>query len=68
MARSTGTPIRLNAEAIWPLYLAAKEFVRKCESGEARSEQSQAQMREAIAIAESTLVTEKEEKKRLYVG
>lgn len=36
------------------LYEACKEFVRKCDCGEARSVRSYAQMKEAIAAYEAT--------------
>ena len=42
----------LNPKALEALYEACKEFVRKCEAGEARSSRSYKQMKEAIAIAE----------------
>lgn len=42
----------LNRDAFDDLYLACKEFVRKVESGEARSQRSYLQMKQAIAKAE----------------
>lgn len=48
---SVAIPV-LAPESLPVLYLACKEFVRKCECGEARSVRSYAQMKAAIALAE----------------
>jgi hypothetical protein len=45
-------PFHVIADAAPELLAACKEFVRKCECGEARSVRSYAQMRTAIALAE----------------
>lgn len=42
----------LNPDSLPALYLACKEFVRKCDVGEARSVRSYAQMTAAIELAE----------------
>lgn len=43
----------LNPDSLPALYEACKEFVRKCECGQARSVHSYAEMKAAIALAES---------------
>lgn len=45
---------KLNPDALLDLYEACKEFVRKCECGEARSRRSYAQMKAAVEKAERT--------------
>lgn len=51
LEESVAIPV-LVPESLPALYLACKEFIRKCECGKARSVRSYAQMKAAIALAE----------------
>jgi hypothetical protein len=48
----TNEPVKLRPAGLLDCYLACKEFIRKCECGEARSKRSYAQMKEACEKAE----------------
>lgn len=48
----------ISQEAAEALLAACREFVRKCECGEARSQRSYAEMKLAIALAERPAASE----------
>ncbi len=49
----------INPKALLALYLACKDFVYKCDNGQAESINSYKQMKDAIRIAESIEIVRK---------